>query len=93
MQEKQRAHVVIAGRVQGVCFRMETQRTAESTGVSGWVRNRPDGAVEAVFEGDREGVDQMLAWCRRGPAHANVRDVEVKREPYAGEFQGFRIVY
>ena len=68
-----RARVVIRGRVQGVFFRVETRERARSLGLAGWVRNNPDGTVEAVFQGDRDRVDSMLAWCRRGPAAATSR--------------------
>jgi acylphosphatase len=73
-----RARVVIRGRVQGVFFRVETGERARSLGLAGWVRNNPDGTVEAVFQGDRDRVDSMLAWCRRGPAAARVEDVDVE---------------
>ena len=73
-----RARVVIRGRVQGVFFRAETRERARSLGHVGWVRNNPDGTVEAVFEGDRDHVESLLAWCRRGPAGAKVEDVEVE---------------
>jgi acylphosphatase len=73
-----RARVVIRGRVQGVFFRVETRERARSLGLAGWVRNNPDGTVEAVFQGERDRVDSMLAWCRRGPAAARVEDVEVE---------------
>ena len=91
MVENVRAHASISGRVQGVAYRIETQWAAERIGVSGWVRNRADGSVEAVFEGERPKVEEMLAWCRRGPALARVTGVDVKWEGYSGEFTGFRI--
>ncbi len=93
MEEKSRAHVIISGRVQGVFFRMETLRAAQSCGVSGWVRNRSDGTVEAVFEGDRSQVEAVVQWCRQGPPHARVTDVNVDWQDYAGEFSGFEITY
>lgn len=83
-----RARVVIRGRVQGVFFRAETRDRARSLGLAGWVRNVPDGTVEAVFEGDRERIDWMLAWCRRGPGLAEVDDIEVEWEEPRGE-EGF----
>lgn len=83
-----RARIVVRGRVQGVFFRAETRERAHSLGLAGWVRNNRDGTVEAVFEGDRERVDSMLAWCRRGPALADVRDVEVDWEEPRSD-QGF----
>ncbi len=88
---KARAHVHISGRVQGVFFRYETQALAEELGVKGWVRNTPGGRVEAVFEGEREKVEQMLDFCRRGPPGARVTDVEVKWESYLEEFSSFNI--
>lgn len=73
-----RARVVIRGRVQGVFFRAETAERARSLGLAGWVRNNPGGTVEAVFQGDRDRIESMVAWCRRGPASASVEDVEVE---------------
>jgi acylphosphatase len=93
MAENVRAHVVITGRVQGVAFRMETQWTAERIGVQGWVRNRRDGTVEAVLEGEPARVAEMLQWCRRGPALARVDGVDIHWEDFVGEFKAFRIVH
>ena len=90
---KVRAHVHISGYVTGVFFRYETQALAEELGVGGWVRNTPDGKVEAVFEGERKKVEQMLDFCRKGPPGARVIDVEVKWESYKGEFSSFNIRY
>ena len=75
-----RARVVVSGRVQGVFFRAEARDRARSLGVAGWVRNNPDGTVEAAFEGDRERVESMVEWCRRGPALAEVERVVVEWE-------------
>ena len=72
-----RARVIVSGSVQGVFFRTETRDRARSLGIAGWVRNAPDGPVEAEFEGDDERVASMIEWCRRGPAGARVEDVEV----------------
>jgi len=85
-----RRRVVVHGRVQGVFFRDSCERMATSVGVSGWVRNRNDGAVEAVFEGESEAVDRMVAWCRQGPRRSDVERVEVFDEEPAGE-SGFRV--
>ena len=93
MENKVRAHTIISGRVQGVFFRMETKRAADQFGVSGWVRNLRDGTVEAVFEGDQDQVDAVLEWCKEGPPHAQVSDVKVEWEKYAGEFSGFDVTY
>jgi acylphosphatase len=86
-----RMHVLISGRVQRVFFRAETLRTALSLGLAGWVRNMEDGRVEALFEGEDESVDRMLAWCRQGPLHARVDRVDMTEEPCRGDLQGFRI--
>lgn len=75
-----RAHVFVSGDVQGVFFRQETRNRAQSQGMAGWVKNLPDGRVEAVFEGPEDVVDQMVEWCRSGPRWAEVMDVEVTRE-------------
>lgn len=93
MDKKVRARVRIRGRVQGVCFRMETQRAAEQYGVSGWVKNRRDGTVEAVFEGDEERVGSILAWCKKGPHMAEAHHVDTHWEEYTGEFSDFEITY
>lgn len=90
--ERVRARVVIHGIVQGVYFRSSAKRQADALLVDGWVRNRADGTVEAVLEGPPEAVERMLAWCRVGPPHAQVEDVEVAWEPPTGE-DGFRITY
>jgi acylphosphatase len=90
-----RVRVRIRGRVQGVFFRAEARSRAESLGLSGWIRNTPDGGVEALFEGDPERVDSMVAWCRRGPSGARVDEVEVaEAEPEAGSQaeRGFRVL-
>ena len=88
-----RLHVHVRGRVQGVFFRAVTQETARGLNLTGWVRNRPDGSVEAVFEGEDDHVDKMLAWCYQGPPTARVEEVLVLEEPYAGLFQTFDIQY
>ena len=85
-----RVRVRIRGRVQGVFFRADARARAESLGVAGWIRNAPDGIVEAVFEGEPERVDSMIDWCRRGPAGAQVEDVEVVGEDPVGE-RGFSV--
>lgn len=82
------------GRVQGVYFRSYTRRQAESLGITGWVRNCPDGQVEAVLEGEEKDVHRMIDWCRLGPPGAYVTDVKVQWEPYdKGEFDSFHIRY
>ncbi len=91
--EKARARVIIEGRVQGVFFRHHTQEMAFRLGVKGWVKNRRDGNVEAVFEGDQERVDQIIQWCHRGPSEARVTKVRVNWEIYSGEFEDFSVTY
>jgi len=91
--EKVRAHVIIEGRVQGVFFRYHTQDKAYQIGVKGWVKNRRDGRVEALFEGDKDRVDQIIQWCHRGPSEARVMKVHLTWEDYTGEFDDFSINY
>lgn len=83
--------MTIAGRVQGVFFRVTCAEEARRRGLGGWVRNLPDGRVEAVFDGDDAAVEEMVAWCREGPRHADVGHVETEDEPPRGE-DGFRIM-
>jgi len=93
MVEKVKAHAIITGIVQGVFFRMETQRAAQRQGVFGWVRNKHDGSVEAVFEGEKDKVEAVLAWCRQGPRRAMVNNVDVQWQEYTGEYSGFQVTY
>jgi acylphosphatase len=90
MDEK-RVHVYVTGTVQGVSFRYYTLQEATRAGATGWVRNLPDGRVEAVFEGSEAAVERVVAWCRQGPRGARVEQVEILPETPTGEFQGFRI--
>ncbi len=85
-----RRRAIVHGRVQGVFFRDTTRRLAESSGVGGWVGNRPDGTVEAVFEGEPEAVESLLAYCHEGPRGAGVEWVEVIEEEPEG-LSGFAI--
>lgn len=91
--KKIRAHAIVVGRVQGVFFRMETKQAADRAGVSGWVKNKRDGNVEALFEGDEGSVKSVLEWCREGPPLAYVKRVDVEFEDYKGEFKEFEITY
>ena len=90
---KARVHVFVSGRVQGVFFRSETQHEAKRRNVSGWVQNLPDGRVEATFEGEKDDVERLIEFCRRGPSGARVTRIEVRWERYTGEFKGFRVLY
>lgn len=89
--DQKRVKVVITGRVQGVGFRASCQRQAVALGLTGWVRNRWDGAVEALFEGPAEAVEAMLAWCHQGPPAAYVTGVVVVPAPDAPPEPWFRI--
>ena len=86
-----RIHVYISGRVQGVFFRAETQRSAVGFNLTGWVRNIADGRVEACFEGKDENIDKMIEWCHIGPPAARVEEVLTEEEHYTGEFLDFSI--
>lgn len=90
---KARAHVYASGRVQGVFFRSDTRDEAVRHNVTGWVRNLPDGRVEAVFEGEKKNVDKLIEFCRKGSPGASVTNVEVSWKPYTGEFESFKIRY
>jgi acylphosphatase len=91
--EQKRVHVWIRGRVQGVFFRASTREAAVRAEVFGWVRNLPDGRVEAVFEGDADRVDRMVTWCETGNPVSRVDAVELVEEPFEGEFGEFIIRY
>ena len=86
-----RAHLRIAGRVQGVCFRASAQDEAQALGLTGWVRNCNDGSVELVAEGEERLVERFILWCHQGPPGARVTDVEVTRGPATGGFEGFSV--
>lgn len=88
--DRVRRRVSVAGRVQGVWFRESCRDQAQAAGVAGWVRNLADGQVEVVLEGSPGAVDEVLAWCRRGPRRARVDRVDVVDEAPVGE-QGFRV--
>ena len=90
MSDTVRSHVVVHGRVQGVFFRDSTQRQASRLGVAGWVCNRSDGAVEAVFEGSPDAVSSMVDWARQGPRGADVERVEEQSESPEG-LSGFEV--
>ncbi|MEJ2671100.1 MAG: acylphosphatase [Deltaproteobacteria bacterium] len=93
MAEMARVHVLIEGRVQGVFFRASTRDEARARGLAGWARNLPDGRVEALFEGDKNLVADMLKWCYKGPPYSYVDHVEVEWQDYLGDLIDFRIVY
>jgi acylphosphatase len=86
-----RAEIVVTGRVQGVFFRASAQQEGLQLGLTGEVRNLPDGSVEAIVEGEKRAVDDFVAWCRRGPPSAGVEDVQVKLRPPRDEFRTFTV--
>ncbi len=90
---KARAHVLISGKVQGVFYRVNTKRMADKLGVKGWIRNLPDGRVEAVFEGDEEAVKRLISWWWIGPPGAKVTNIEVEWEEYLGEYESFKVLH
>lgn len=83
-------HLTIRGRVQGVFFRASAQREARRLGLTGWVRNRSDGAVEMTAEGDEDALRDLISWSHKGPTAARVDKVEVQWRSFAGEFHDFR---
>ena len=87
-----RAHVFVTGYVQGVFFRHSMSQVARAAGIIGWVRNLPDGRVEAVLEGDEPDVERLVTWCDTGPPHATVQQVEVTWEQASREFSGFSTI-
>lgn len=89
---QKRIHITVRGRVQNVYFRASAQREARQNGLTGWVKNRPDGAVEMVVEGDEDFVKNFLAWAQLGPTTARVDSVETRWRGYVGEFSKFTIV-
>lgn len=88
-----RAHVIIAGDVQGVSFRYFTKQKAIILGIKGWARNLHTGEVEAVFEGSEESIKEMAEWCKKGPWLSKVNNVRVEFSDYKGEFENFEIRY
>ncbi len=91
--KKGRVHLIIHGFVQGVFYRAGTRDTALRLGLSGWVRNLPDGNVEAVFEGTLDKLQKAIEWCYQGPPGARVYKIDEKWGDYTGEFDGFDVRY
>lgn len=90
---KQRVHLFITGKVQGVFFRQAMKVTAIKNNANGWVRNLKDGRVEAVIEGEDLDVSNVVEWSHAGPANARVEDVEIRNEQHKGEFAKFEVLY
>jgi acylphosphatase len=91
--ERARVQLRVTGLVQGVYFRANTAGEARSLGLTGWVRNVPDGSVEAVAEGPRVQLEALVAWCRKGPPAARVTNVDAAWQEATGEFAEFRVRY
>jgi len=89
--KKNRAHLLISGRVQGVWYRGSTKQQADILGLTGWVRNCRSGQVEIIVEGADAAIDKLISWCRTGPSMARVTDVRIDFDDYRGEFVGFRV--
>lgn len=88
---RRQVHLLISGFVQGVCYRAYAQEVARSLGLTGWVRNLPDGRVEAVAQGDSDKLDEFIAWCRQGPPAARVDAVEAVEENIKEEGGDFKV--
>jgi acylphosphatase len=84
--------LIVRGRVQGVYFRASTQREAKRLGLGGWVRNRPDGAVEILAEGEEAAIRELYGWAQKGPGAARVERVDTRWRSFTGEFADFRIL-
>ena len=91
-EPKETWHVIISGRVQGVFFRVTTQETAQRLGVTGRIKNRYDGNVEALFQGNETQLKRMIDYCHEGPEHARVDQVEVNKHSVSEVYEQFRIV-
>ncbi len=91
MKEKKQIHLLISGKVQGVWYRASTREKAGQLGLTGWVRNLPDGRVEAVAEGEVTALEELIAWCRQGPPAARVSDVAVTWQDATDDFDGFTV--
>ena len=89
--DRGRLRLRISGRVQGVWYRVSTRDRARDLGLAGWVRNRPDGTVEALAEGPREALETLRRWCHKGPPHARVNSVDAQWESPAGELIAFEV--
>jgi len=90
---KTRVHVIVEGKVQGVFFRQHTKEEAQLRNLKGWIRNLPDGRVEAIFEGESKAIEEIIEFCKTGPRNAYVTKIDIKYEEYRGEFDNFKIEY
>ena len=92
-QEKSRARLFVSGHVQGVFFRASTRAKAKQLELTGWVKNLEGGEVEAVFEGKKENVDELIKWARRNPGLSRIDKLKISEEPYKGEFEEFKVKF
>ena len=90
---KQRVHLFVKGKVQGVFFRQALKVMAKKNNVFGWVKNLKDGRVETILEGEDIDVSHVIEWCHAGPANARVEDIEIRNEKFLGEFSKFDVLY
>ncbi len=90
---EKRVHALISGRVQGVWYRASTRDEATRLGLTGWVKNLPDGRVELVAEGTAQAVDALIQWCHQGPPYAGVDEVDVKEQAPTGKYDAFDVRY
>ena len=92
MSESARVSLKIFGQVQGVFYRNTAKTEAEKLGLFGWVSNKDDGSVELVVEGEKEKLEQLIDWCKKGSFLAKVNDIKIEWQDYAGEFKSFEII-
>ena len=90
---QKRIHIFIVGRVQGVFFRQSTRVMAIKNNVNGWVQNLDDGRVEIIAEGEKQNIDNLVTWCKTGPANSRVDEFELSEEDYVNEFEIFEVRY
>lgn len=93
MKKNVRVKVLVSGRVQGVFFRQNTKDLAKKFGLKGWVKNLPNGKVEAVVEGKKETVEKLVEWLKKGPSLAKVEDLKIDWQEAKGDFEDFQILY
>ena len=90
---QKRIHIFVAGRVQGVFFRQSTRVMAIKNNVNGLVRNLDDGRVEIIAEGETQNIDNLVTWCKTGPANSRVDEFKLLDEDFIGEFENFQVKY
>ncbi len=86
------AHLIISGRVQGVCYRVSCRDFAGGQGLKGWVRNLDNGCVEALAQGQKDKIEKFIEWCKIGPPSAKVEEVKITWEEASGQFNGFSVI-